>query len=188
MEMDLGSGRGKKTSARWFLRAGLTRGRVAPHDFGGSLGMEDQQMTDTRKGACLCGAVTFDADIAAPHYHACHCATCRRWGGPGMAAPVSDLRIAEGAPVKLFSSSDYGERGFCAECGSHLFWKMKDDSMIAVWVGALDNADGLLFDTQIFIDSKPAHYAFANETTDMTADEVFAASGAELFAAESGEG
>lgn len=97
-----------------------------------------------------------------------------------MVAHVSDLRIADGAPVKAFDSSGYGQRGFCTECGAHLFWKMKDDSLIHLMIGALEDSDDLTFDTQIFIDSKPAHYAFANETTDMT--------GAEVFAAAAGEG
>ena len=54
---------------------------------------------------------------------------------------------------------------------------MKDDSLIHLLVGALENSDDLQFGTQIFIDSKPAHYAFANETKTMTGAEVFAAAG-----------
>ena len=132
-------------------------------------------MTDTRKGACVCGAVTFEAEVADHDYLACHCTTCRGWGGPAMVATVSDLRINDGAPVKTFDSSGYGHRGFCAECGTHLFWKMKDNSLIHIFLGALENSDDLKFGTQIFIDSKPAHYAFANETETMTGAEVFAA-------------
>jgi len=132
-------------------------------------------LTDTRQGMCVCGGVTFEADIEAPHYHACHCATCRRWGGPGMAAPATALRISPEASVKSFSSSDYGVRGFCANCGTHLYWKSNDDGLIFVWVGTLESSDDLRFDTQIFIDSKPSHYAFSNETKNMTGAEVFAA-------------
>lgn len=132
-------------------------------------------MTDTRTGACLCGAVTFEAGLSAPHYETCHCSKCRRWGGPAMVTTATALRFAEGAPVKAFDSSSYGHRGFCAECGSHLFWKMKDDSLIHVLIGALDQGEDLEFDLQIFIDSKPDHYAFANETKTMTGAEVFAA-------------
>jgi len=132
-------------------------------------------MTDTRKGACVCGAVTFEADVAEQHYLACHCATCRCWGGPAMVITVSDLRIDDAAPVKTYDSSSYGQRGFCSECGSHLFWKMKDDSLIHLFVGALDSSDDLEFGTQIFIDSKPAHYTFGNDTKTMTGAEVFAA-------------
>jgi hypothetical protein len=137
-------------------------------------------MTDTRAGGCLCGAVTFDADLEAPHYHTCHCDTCRQWGGPAMATGASALRVANGAPVKSFISSEYGERVFCAECGTHLFWKMQDESMIFVWIGALKETADMSFDMQIFIDSKPGHYGFANETKTMTGAEVYAAAAGEL--------
>lgn len=92
-----------------------------------------------------------------------------------MAAPATALRVSPKASVKSLSSSDYGVRGFCGNCGTHLYWKMKDDSMIAVWIGTLEHSDDLSFDTQIFIDSKPEHYAFTNETKNLTGAEVFAA-------------
>lgn len=132
-------------------------------------------MTETRTGKCLCGRVNFEADFEATHFHACHCASCRRWGGPAMSTTTSDLRVAEGAPLKSFDSSDYGKRIFCSECGTHLFWKMKDGSMTVVWLGTLDDDSGFEFDTQIFVDSKPSHYAFANETAMLTGEQVFAA-------------
>ena len=42
---------------------------------------------------------------------------------------------------------------------------------------------GLVFDHQIFIEEKPSFYAFANETKNMTGEEVFA-----LFAAPERKG
>jgi len=137
-------------------------------------------MTDTRTGACVCGAVTFEADVAERDYLACHCATCRRWSGPAMVVTVSGLRIDDGAPVKTYDSSGYGCRGFCADCGTHLFWKMKDDSIIHLFIGTLESSDDLQFGTQIFIESKPDHYAFANDTKTMTGAEVFAAAMGEI--------
>ena len=46
--------------------------------------------------------------------------------------------------------------------------------------GIFDNSEGLVFDHQIFIDEKPEYYSFANETKNMTGEEVFA-----MFAASS---
>ena len=40
--------------------------------------------------------------------------------------------------------------------------------------GIFDNSEGLVFDHQIFIDEKPEYYSFANETKNMTGEEVFA--------------
>ncbi len=128
-------------------------------------------MTDTRTGQCLCGAVAFEADIEAPHYHACHCDTCRRWGGPGMATNAVSLRIADTSALRAYGSSDYGERVFCGTCGTHLFWRMKDGSVNVVWVGALDDSDDLTLGTEIFVDSKPGHYSFAGEAHKMTGAE-----------------
>jgi len=40
-------------------------------------------MTDTHKGACFCGAVTFEAQGAPLDMGYCHCNDCRSWsGGP----------------------------------------------------------------------------------------------------------
>lgn len=131
-------------------------------------------MTDTRTGGCLCGAVGFEADIEAPHYHTCHCNSCRRWGGPAMAINALALRIADDGAVRAYDSSDYGERVFCGTCGTHLFWRMKDGSATVVWIGALDETDDLALDTEIFIDSKPAHYSLAGNAQKMTGKEFVA--------------
>jgi hypothetical protein len=42
-------------------------------------------------------------------------------------------------------------------------------------VGLFDNQGEFVFDHQIFIDEKPAHYDFANDTTKMTGVELIAA-------------
>lgn len=71
------------------------------------------------------------------------------------------------------------------ECGSmeiegedhvrtYLFWRLQAGGMIAVSSGLFDDTDDLNFDHQIFIDTKPTWYTFANETKDMTGAEVFA--------------
>lgn len=66
-----------------------------------------------------------------------------------MVAHVSELRIPGDAPVKAFDSSGYGERGFCTECGTHLFWKMKDDSLIHLLIGTLEDSADLTFDADL---------------------------------------
>ena len=45
-----------------------------------------------RTGQCLCGAVTFTADVG-DGVLACHCTQCQRWtgGGPYLCVSVSDL-------------------------------------------------------------------------------------------------
>ncbi len=40
--------------------------------------------------------------------------------------------------------------------------------------GLFDNLDDVVFDHQVFIDDKPKYYDFANQTNNMTGEEVFA--------------
>lgn len=133
-------------------------------------------MTDAKHGGCLCKAVRYTATPAEPHYHACHCDQCRGWGGPVIAVAVSDMKIEDESKLTFYGSSDYAERGFCTTCGTHIVWRMKDLSFVGVPIGTLDDdGDGLVFGAQFFIDKKPAHYTFANETENLTGEELFAA-------------
>ena len=64
------------------------------------------------------------------------------------------------------------ERGFCKKCGSHLFYRLKQNNQHYIPVGIFDNSQDFVFDHQIFIDEKPEYYSFANETKNMTGEEV----------------
>lgn len=130
-------------------------------------------------GRCVCGAVTITAKKASRHVGACHCGTCRRWGGgPLMAIDCgTEVTIAGGEHVTVYDSSAWAERGFCARCGSHLFYRLKQTGQHMMPAGLFQDAD-LVFDHQVFIDRKPGWYRFANETKDMTEAEIFAKFGA----------
>lgn len=135
-------------------------------------------MSDTTsvKGKCLCGAVTIEATSVKPRVGACHCHMCRRWGGgPLFCVNVGDEPVIAGEEhVKVFDSSPWAERGFCAECGSHLFYRVKQSRAHFVPVGLFEDKGAFVFDHQVFIDEKPAYYELANETQCLTGAEVFA--------------
>ena len=76
--------------------------------------------------------------------------------------------------LSVFASSDWAERGFCSKCGSHLFYRWKKANQYFIPAGLLDGDRKWIFDHQVFIDEKPSFYAFANETKNLTAAEVFA--------------
>lgn len=128
------------------------------------------------RGGCLCGAVTFETDSLGADAGACHCDICRRWGGgPLFALSVGDdLRIQGADHVATFDSTPWAERAFCRVCGTHLYIRVKPNGRYILPAGLFDREDALRFDHQIFIDRKPAYYAFANETRCMTGEEVFA--------------
>ena len=125
--------------------------------------------------SCLCGKVKIVATVDDKSYHACHCSICRRIsGGPMMAVHVgSEIEISHANTISIFSSSDWMERGFCSNCGTHLYVKMKeaDDYFIPVWL--FEDSDNFKFNLQIFIDDKPDSYCFKDRTIEMTGAEVF---------------
>lgn len=132
----------------------------------------NNQLTAT----CLCGAVRLTPNSVSRHVGACHCTTCRTWGGgPLMAVDCGTEVSIEGAEhISVYDSSDWAERGFCKRCGSHLFYRLKGINEYQVPVGLFAGGKDFSFDLQVFIDQKPAFYRFANDTEDMTAAEVFA--------------
>ena len=127
-------------------------------------------------GSCLCGAVQCRARTVSKSVGVCHCSMCRQWNaGPLMTVDCGTEVSFEGEEnIGVFGSSEWAERGFCRQCGSHLFYRLKANSQYMMSVGLFAADPGFVFDHQVFIDDKPAFYAFGNETTDMTGAEVFA--------------
>lgn len=132
------------------------------------------------QGACLCGKVRVAVKAANRSVGACHCSMCRKWnGGPLLAIECGgDVSFEGEEHVAVFGSSEWAERGFCANCGSHLFYRLKEGGLYAVPVGLFDDSEPFVFDHQVFIDEKPAFYAFANQTRNLTGAELFAQHGA----------
>jgi hypothetical protein len=128
------------------------------------------------EGKCLCGAVRVATRAAGHDVAACHCTICRNWGGgPLLAVDCgSDFRIANEDEVTVYPSSEWAERGFCRRCGTHLFYRLKQGPRYFVPVGLFGASERWRLGQQIFIDEKPAYYAFANETANLTGAEVFA--------------
>lgn len=86
----------------------------------------------------------------------------------------SNISFSGEENISIFASSDWAERGFCKQCGTHLFYKLKEGNQHMVPVGLFDEDRGLVFDKQVFIDEKPHYYSFANTTEDLTGAELFA--------------
>lgn len=76
--------------------------------------------------------------------------------------------------VGVFDSSEWADRGFCKGCGTHLFYRLKGKQQYWIPTGLIADENAATFTHQVFIDQKPAYYAFANETTTLTEAEVFA--------------
>ena len=125
---------------------------------------------------CLCGAVTITAEEVNPKFTVCHCQSCRSWGGaPFFAVQCGTNVKIDGADyVKQYESSAWASRGFCTECGTHLFFKFKQSGDYNMPVGLFPNLAGLEMDMQYFSDARPSYYCFKNETKEMTTAEIMA--------------
>lgn len=137
--------------------------------------MNDNHTSITLTGNCLCGAVSIHLQHEKPTLSACHCSICRRWtGGPFMTLECHRAPEIEGAEhVRTFASSEWAERGFCAQCGTHLFYRLIEDEFYALPAGLFPEGTGWPFELQVFIDEKPENYKFANDTRTMTGEDVF---------------
>ncbi len=135
-------------------------------------------MPDTKpgKGHCLCGSVKITAEKMSNSVGSCHCGMCRRWaGGPLLAVDCGSEVSFEGEEnIGVFESSDWAERGFCKNCGTGLFYRLKESNQYMLPAGIFEEDENFVFDLQIFIDEKPPYYNFSNETDNMTGVEVFA--------------
>lgn len=128
------------------------------------------------KGSCLCGAVKISTTSINHHVAACHCSMCRKWSGGALLGVEcsGDISFEGEENIGVYQSSEWAERGFCKKCGSHLFYRLKENNHYYVPVGIFDSEEGLVFDLQVFIEEKPEYYSFANKTKNMTGEELFA--------------
>ena len=135
-------------------------------------------MTDTISGesSCLCGSVKIRVSTISPKITVCHCDMCRKWGGgPAMALQCgTEVEIEGSDKIHVYDSSEWAERGFCADCGTHLFYRIKGTGEYSIPAGFFSKLKGLKMDVQYFSDQRPEYYCFANKTKELTAAEVFA--------------
>lgn len=121
-------------------------------------------MSESHAGACLCGKVQITLPADKTRVGACHCAMCRKWsgGGPYMAIHTGPELVVQGAEhIQRFQSSPWAERGFCRECGTHLFYHLKGgDYMLAA--GLFSGAE-LELGREIFVEQKPDWYGFLSD-------------------------
>ena len=138
----------------------------------------EEKMSDVTEGigSCLCGATRIIAKNISKNVDACHCKMCRTWGGsPFMAVECgTDVSFEGEENISIFDSSEWAERGFCNKCGTHLFFRLKKGGQYIMPVGLLSDGIAFVLDRQVFVDEKPPFYCFANETNNLTGDEVFA--------------
>ena len=107
---------------------------------------ENNERTVHHAGGCQCGAVRFAFYSDPIRLSLCHCRVCQRAvSGPfAILAECAneDFAWTEGRQ-KVFKSSSKAERGFCADCGSPLSYRVIDSDIIELYVCAFDDPSEL---------------------------------------------
>ena len=123
------------------------------------------------KGSCLCGQIRFTTPGPLRPVIACHCTQCRKTTGHSVAV-TSVLRTGvtiTGAP-RWYASSSQACRGFCAKCGSQLFWDGKG-THLSIFAGSIDGATGVKMTGHIFCTDKGDYYEIANGLPQAAAED-----------------
>ncbi|WP_224813602.1 GFA family protein [Hasllibacter sp. MH4015] len=122
-------------------------------------------------GSCLCGAITYAVAGPLRPVIACHCAQCRKTSGHHVAAtsaPRDAVRIT--GAVTWFASSAKARRGFCATCGSNLFWD-GSGTHLSIFAGTFDGDPGVRLAGHIFCADKGAYYDIADDLPKAARDD-----------------
>jgi hypothetical protein len=109
-------------------------------------------------GGCFCGQIRYRV-LGEPLWSSnCHCTNCRRFSGAAFSSEVffekSNFEWLQG-DLTRFPSSDWGKRGFCSRCGSHLAYE--DERLpdyIGVNIGSLDEPNDFPPQVHIWTSSK----------------------------------
>lgn len=124
-------------------------------------------MTDARfRGSCLCGACAYEVHGPLRNVIACHCTQCRKQTGHYLAATnarLADFRLLRGDSLRWYRASPRAQRGFCATCGSTLFWQADGRETISIAAGSLDGPTGLTTEGHIFCADRGDYYTIPDE-------------------------
>ena len=86
-------------------------------------------------GSCLCGHITFVADIDPDKVRICHCTDCQTQTGSAYRTNVpanrDAFRLTSGTPKAWVKTADSGSKraqAFCPECGTSIYSTAADGS------------------------------------------------------------
>lgn len=119
-------------------------------------------------GGCLCGGVRYQIDGPCRDVIVCHCTNCRKVHGHQAAylsTEKSSVTMESRESLSWFHDAGPDTwRGFCAHCGSSLFWDLgKHSSRLSVAAGTLDDSDTLKTVGHIFLSEAGGYYQVDDE-------------------------
>jgi hypothetical protein len=113
-------------------------------------------MGTTRQGGCLCGAVRFKTDGEPVNVRICHCRTCQKaMGSPFFARALFDQRaLTIEGDTAFYPSSAAVERVFCKTCGTRLFSRRTNGTMVGVALATFDDRNAFAPTEHICVSDK----------------------------------
>ena len=93
---------------------------------------------------------------------ACHCEQCRRTSGHFVAATACRRKyfaLTSSDTLRWYSAVPGYRRGFCAHCGSSLFFEETGSERVSIASGSLDQPQGLKIAAHIFTSEAGDYYS-----------------------------
>jgi hypothetical protein len=112
-------------------------------------------------GGCLCEAVRYEVRGPLRDVIACHCRQCRRVSSHHVAATAAwpeDLVLTNEEGLAWYDFSPYLRRGFCANCGSTLFFDHGKQHPTGIAAGSLDGDPAIKLAIHIYVDEAGGYY------------------------------
>lgn len=129
-------------------------------------------------GGCLCGRVRYRAEVFLQNGYICHCTMCQRSSGQPSDMTVlirpGTLTYLQDQP-KYYVSSEFGKRGFCAECGSRIVWQslsLEDDWLTNLSVGTLDAPEKARMTRHIYADTQLPWYRVCEDLPKLVSGDL----------------
>lgn len=117
------------------------------------------------RASCLCNSVRFEIHETPSEPTACHCTQCRKQTGHFLASAnvkKSAIKLLSAETLSWFQSSEKVRRGFCAKCGSTLFWEPVFRDWTSVALGCIEGPSALSLERHIFVSEKGDYYVLAD--------------------------
>ncbi len=122
-------------------------------------------MSETIKGACLCGRVQYQVTGPFDVFHLCHCSQCRRSTGSAHAANIftspDRLEWLSGEDlIKRYTpdESDVISKCFCTHCGSLVPYTSLKSGKLIIPAGSLSEPAGIDPEDNIFWSNRADWY------------------------------
>jgi len=84
------------------------------------------------KGSCLCKNIVFEISNECRYSVLCHCTMCQKSNAEFSnytKVKKENLKFIHKKNLKWFHSSKNFKRGFCSNCGGHIFYKDKKSNL-----------------------------------------------------------